>query len=305
MRNRSVRPSGTIVGVVYLGSMARIGDLLAARRTLSFEFFPPKTSNAQMNLGKAVGELQSLAPDFVSITYGAGGSDRHRTGEVVKWMRSETALVPMAHLTCVGHTRTEVAGLLVDHRRNGVENILALGGDLPADGVALKSDYRYALDLLHDVAATGCFSIGVAAHPEVHPRSVSRKSDREHLAVKLEMADFALTQFFFDVEHYVRLVDEMAALGNDKPIVPGIMPVTNLRQITRMAEMSGADVPQWLISRLEMCTTPEQVRRVGIDAASTLCRELLDAGAPGLHLYTLNSAATAKEIAVNVGLAAV
>jgi len=280
--------------------MARIGELLAARRTLSFEFFPPKSSTAQMNLGKAVGELQALSPDFVSITYGAGGSDRHRTGDVVKWMRAETDLVPMAHLTCVGHTRTEVAALLVDHRRNGVENILALGGDLPAEGRPVKSDYRYALDLLHDVAATGCFSVGVAAHPEVHPRSDSRLSDRRHLADKLSLADFAITQFFFDVEHYLRLVDDMAALGVDKPIVPGIMPVTNLRQIRRMAEMSGAEVPRWLTARLEMCVAPEQVRRVGIDAATTLCRDLVDAGAPGLHLYTLNSAATAKEIAVNV-----
>jgi methylenetetrahydrofolate reductase (NADPH) len=282
--------------------MTRIGDLLAARRTLSFEFFPPKTTNPQMNHGKAVGELQALAPDFVSITYGAGGSDRHRTGEVVGWMRSATDLEPMAHLTCVGHTRTEVASLLVDHRRNGVENILALGGDLPAGGAPAKGDYRFALDLLQDVAVTGCFSIGVAAHPEVHPRSTSRRLDREHLAAKLSLADFAITQFFFDVEHYVRLVDEMSALGVDKPIVPGIMPVTNLRQIRRMAEMSGAEVPKWLINRLEMCTTPEQVRRVGIDAASTLCRDLVDAGAPGLHLYTLNSAATAKEVAMNVDL---
>jgi len=291
--------------VPYVGQMTRIGDLLASRRTLSFEFFPPKSTNAQMNLGKAVGELQALAPDFVSITYGAGGSDRHRTGEVVGWMRAETDLEPMAHLTCVGHTRTEVASLLVDHRRNGVENILALGGDLPTGGARAKGDYRYALDLLHDVAATGCFSIGVAAHPEVHPRSASRQMDREHLAAKLSLADFAITQFFFDVEHYVRLVDEMAALGVDKPIVPGIMPVTNLRQIRRMAEMSGSEVPQWLIRRLEMCTTPDQVRRVGIDAASTLCRGLIDAGAPGLHLYTLNSAATAKEIAMNLDLAVV
>ena len=290
---------------LYLCRMARIGDLLATHRTLSFEFFPPKSTNAQMNLGKAVGELQALAPDFVSITYGAGGSDRHRTGEVVGWMRSETDLEPMAHLTCVGHTRTEVAAVLVDHRRHAVENILALGGDLPAKGSPVKSDYRYALDLLHDVAATGCFSMGVAAHPEVHPRSASRRSDRAHLASKLSLADFAITQFFFDVEHYVRLVEEMSKLGIDKPIIPGIMPVTNLAQIRRMAEMSGAEVPQWLIDRLQMCTTPDQVRRVGIDAASKLCCDLLEAGAPGLHLYTLNSAATAKEIAVNVDLVTV
>jgi len=283
--------------------MARISELLAAKQTMSFEFFPPKSSNAQMNLGKAVGELEALAPDFVSITYGAGGSDRHRTGEVVHWMRAATDFVPMAHLTCVGHTRTEVAEILVDHRRNGVENILALGGDLPANGVAPKSDYQYALDLLNDVAATDCFSVGVAAHPEVHPRSASRAADRQHLADKLRVADFAMTQFFFDIEHYLRLRDEMAEMGIDKPIVPGIMPVTNVGQVTRMAELSGAKVPRWLVSRLEMCTTPGQVRRVGIECASQLCRDLLDADAPGLHLYTLNNAATAKEIVVNLDLA--
>lgn len=285
--------------------MARIGDLLAAKQTLSFEFFPPKSSNAQMTLGKAVGELQALGPDFVSITYGAGGSDRHRTGEVVSWMRADTDLVPMAHLTCVGHTRTEVAGLLVDYRRNAVENILALGGDAPVTGTPAKSDYTYALDLLHDVAATDCFSVGVAAHPEVHPRSESRAADRRHLADKLNLADFAITQFFFEVEHWQRLVDELAALGVDKPVVPGIMPVTNLKQIKRMAEMSGTAVPTWLTDRLERCTDADQVRRLGIELATELCRDLLDAGAPGLHLYTLNRAATAKEIAVNVDLATV
>ncbi|MFT6291924.1 MAG: methylenetetrahydrofolate reductase (NADPH) [Ilumatobacter sp.] len=282
--------------------MARISDLLAAKRTLSFEFFPPKSSNAQMTLGRAVGELQALGPDFVSITYGAGGSDRHRTGEVVSWMRADTDLVPMAHLTCVGHTRTEVAGLLVDYRRNGVENILALGGDAPATGSSVKSDYVYALDLLHDVAATDCFSVGVAAHPEVHPRSESRAADRRHLADKLNLADFAITQFFFEVEHWQRLVDELGTLGVDKPVVPGIMPVTNLKQIKRMAEMSGTALPTWLTERLERCNSADQVRRLGIELATKLCRDLLDAGAPGLHLYTLNQAATAKEIAVNVDL---
>lgn len=285
--------------------MARVGDLLAKKRTISFEFFPPKTSNAQLALGKAVGELEALNPDFVSITYGAGGSDRHRTGGVVSWMRSDTDLEPMAHLTCQGHTRTDVAGLLVDYRRNGVENILALGGDAPADGTPAKSDYTYALDLIHDVATTGCFSVGVAAHPEVHPRSPSREADRRHLADKLRLADFAMTQFFFDVEHYVRLVDELAALGIDKPVVPGIMPVTNLKQVSRMAELSGTAVPTWLTDRLEGCVDPAHVRNVGVEAATQLCRDLLDAGAPGLHLYTLNRAATAKEVVVNLDLATV
>jgi len=281
--------------------MARISDKLAAGRTLSFEFFPPKTAGAQLTLGRTMSELAPLGPDFVSITYGAGGSDRHRTGDVVEWIRRETDVEPMAHLTCVGHSRTDVAGLLVDYRRIGVENILALGGDLPADGSAPAGDYSYALDLLYDVATTGCFSIGVAAHPEVHPRSASRQADRRHLAEKLRLADFAITQFFFDPEHYVRLVDELAALGIDKPIVPGIMPVTNLGQITRMAEMSGTEVPNWLVDRLSAAHDAVDAKRIGIELASELCRDLIEAGAPGLHLYTLNRSEIAKDIRVNLG----
>ena len=285
--------------------MARIGDLLARKRTLSFEFFPPKTDTARLTLGKTVGELEAVNPDFVSITYGAGGSDRHRTGDIVGWMRKDTDLEPMAHLTCQGHTRNEVASLLVDYRRRGVSNILALGGDAPADGTIGKSDYTYALDLLHDVAASESFSVGVAAHPQVHPRSASREDDRRHLADKLRLADFAITQFFFEVEHYVRLRDELAELGVDKPILPGIMPVTNRAQIVRMAEMSGAPLPAWLVERLERLDDPEHVRRFGIEVASSLCADLLDAGAPGIHLYTLNRAATAKEVVANLDLAAV
>ncbi|WP_395152606.1 methylenetetrahydrofolate reductase [Ilumatobacter sp.] len=281
--------------------MARIADKLAAGRTLSFEFFPPKSASAQMTLGRTVAELAPLGPDFVSITYGAGGSDRHRTGDVVGWMRTETDVEPMAHITCVGHTRTDVAALLVDYRRMGVENILALGGDLPADGSTPAGDYRYALDLLADVAATGCFSVGVAAHPEVHPRSSDRATDRKHLADKLRIADFAITQFFFDVEHYTRLVDELAALGVDKPIVPGIMPVTNLAQIHRMAKMSGSEVPGWLVDRLESARTDAEAKRIGMELASALCIDLIGAGAPGLHLYTLNRSEVAKQIKVNLG----
>ena len=275
--------------------------MLTAGRTLSFEFFPPKTTAAQLTLGRTISELSTLDPDFVSITYGAGGSDRHRTGDVVSWLRKETDIDPMAHLTCVGHSRTDVAGLLVDYRRMGVENILALGGDLPTGGSAPVGDYRYALDLLHDVCSTGCFSVGVAAHPEVHPHATSRRDDRRHLADKLGLADFAVTQFFFDVEHYVRLVDELSALGIDKPVVPGIMPISNAMQLERMAQMSGADVPQWLRDRLATATDAEQVKRLGIEIASDLALQLLEAGAPGLHLYTLNRADVAKRIHMNLG----
>ena len=165
--------------------MARIADLLAAGRTYSFEFFPPKTDGAQLSLGRAIGELEPLAPSFVSVTYGAGGSTRQRTHAVVSWMRKETTLTPMAHLTCQGHVRAEIRDILNDYAADGVENILALGGDVPTDGEPAPSDYTYASDLLEDVLADGRFSVGIAAHPELHPRSPDRATDRKFLAAKL------------------------------------------------------------------------------------------------------------------------
>jgi methylenetetrahydrofolate reductase (NADPH) len=282
--------------------MARIPTLLERGRTLSFEFFPPKTSGAHMTLGRTVAALEALQPDFVSITYGAGGSDRHRTGDVVEWMRLETPWVPMPHLTCRGHTRADVATLLDNYQQIGIENILALGGDPPADGREEAGDYRYALELLEDVVASGAFAAGVAAHPEVHPRSPDRDTDRRHLADKLSIADFALTQFFFEVEHWVRLVDELSALGVDKPVLPGIMPITNKAQVKRMADMSGAALPTWLAERLDATDDPDEVRRIGIDVASQLCADLIEAGTPGLHLYALNRPDSVVAICDNLGL---
>jgi methylenetetrahydrofolate reductase (NADPH) len=283
--------------------MARIPTLLENRRTLSFEFFPPKTSGAHMTLGRTVAALEPLHPDFVSITYGAGGSDRHRTGDVVEWMRVETSWVPMPHLTCRGHSRADVATLLDNYQQLGIENILALGGDPPADGRDEAGDYHYAIELLEDVVAAGCFAAGVAAHPEVHPRSPDRATDRRHLADKLSIADFALTQFFFEVEHWVRLVDELSALGVDKPVVPGIMPISNKAQIKRMADMSGAALPTWLADRLDLTDDPDEIRSIGIDVATQLCRDLIDAGAPGLHLYALNRPDSVVAICENLDLA--
>ena len=280
--------------------MARIAALMEAKRTLSFEFFPPKTMSAQLTLGRTVGALEPLKPDFVSITYGAGGSDRHRTGDVVNWMRKETEFEPMAHLTCMGHTRNDVASLLVEYRRIGVENILALGGDPPVDGDIPAGDYQYASDLLGDVAASGSFCVGVAAHPEVHPRSLDRTSDRRHLADKLSVADFAVTQFFFEAEHWVRLVNELADLGVHKPVLPGIMPIGNKKQILRMAQMSGAALPTWLSDRLDAVDDPEHVRQIGIEVATNLATELIEAGAPGIHLYALNRPEAVTEICLNL-----
>ena len=282
--------------------MARISDLIAAGRTYSFEFFPPQTQAAQMSLGRAIAELSPLAPSFVSVTYGAGGSTRERTREVVTWVRKETDITPMAHLTCQGHRRSEIKEILDNYADAGVENILALGGDVPLDGEVQPSDYTFASDLLDDVLADGRFSVGVAAHPELHPRSPDRATDRRHLAAKLGSSDFAITQFFFEVDVYVRMVDELRALGVDKPVLPGIMPVTNKSQILRMAAMSGAAFPEWLAQRLEAFEDPEDIRRVGVEAATELGQALLDAGAPGLHFYTLNRSTATREIYANLGL---
>jgi len=282
--------------------VARISELIAAGRTFSFEFFPPKTEMAQLTLGRTIAELEALEPSFVSITYGAGGSTRQRTQELVKWIRQETTVNPMAHLTCQGHVRSEIEEILAFYADSGVENILALGGDAPADGASAQSDYTYASELLDDVLATGRFSIGVAAHPEVHPRSPDRATDRRHLADKLRRADFAITQFFFEVDVYTALVNELRDLGVDKPVIPGIMPVTNKSQILRMAQMSGAAFPTWLADRLDAVDDPEDVRRIGVEAATELCRDLLDADAPGLHFYTLNRSTATREIYANLGL---
>ena len=283
--------------------MARIGDLLAAGPTFSFEFFPPASDAAQLTLGRTIAELESLNPSFVSVTYGAGGSTRQRTRDVVTWVARETGITPMAHLTCQGHTRAEIAEILDEYRQAGIENILALGGDAPNDPAeARPSDYRFAAELVDDVARTQSFSIGVAAHPEGHPRSTDMASDRHHLAAKLSRADFAITQFFFEAEHWLRLRDELAALGVTTPILPGIMPITNMAQIERMARLSGADVPAWLVGRLEGATDTDEVRRRGVDVATELCARLLDEGAPGLHFYTLNRSTATREIYANLGL---
>ena len=281
----------------------RVDELLARGQTFSFEFFPPKTDEAQAQLNDTINELTPLQPNFFSVTYGAQGGERTRTRDVVVALARKGLVPPVAHLTCVGHTREEVSALLGEYKAAGVENILALGGDIPADPDQLgPSDFRYAQDLVEYVRANFDICIGVAAHPEVHPRSVSRESDRRHLADKLRLADFAMTQFFFDVDHYRRMIDELGALGVHKPVLPGVMPVTNKAQIARMAQMSGSELPQWLTDRLAPLESPADIRKAGVEIATQLCADLMAAGAPGLHIYTLNRSVAAREIAVNLGL---
>ena len=283
--------------------MARISDLLAAGPTLSFEFFPPKTDEAERQLEKAIFELQPLRPSFVSVTYGALGSTQARTKDIVVRLERSTPLTAMAHLTCMGHTRAEIESLLEEYREAGVENILALAGDPPADGSPVTGDFRYALELVEIVRGFGCFSVGVAAHPEGHPRSPDLESDRRHLAEKLAAADFAITQFFFRPEDYLGLVEQLAARGCHTPVIPGIMPILTVAGVKRMAAMNNTTLPDELVARLEAIEDDaEAVRRLGVEVATELGARLLAEGAPGLHLYALNRSESSREICANLGL---
>jgi methylenetetrahydrofolate reductase (NADPH) len=286
--------------------MPRIADLLAGGPTYSFEFFPPKTDAEQATLTRTIRELEPLGPSFVSVTYRGGPSSRARTYDLVSGMRHATSLTPMAHLICVAHTRLELAEILVSFRKAGVENLMALGGDPPTDPAEGPGELRHAQELVDLAQAIGGFSIGVAAHPAGHPASPTRESDRDYLAEKLRLADFAVTQFFFDAEEYVDLIDDLSARGVDKPVLPGIMPVTSLRSIPRMAEM-GSALPPWMVARLEAASEEggaEAVRRTGVAIAIELCQKLLATGVPGLHFYTLNRSSATREIYAALDLGA-
>jgi methylenetetrahydrofolate reductase (NADPH) len=283
--------------------MAKIADLLAAGRTFSFEFFPPRTDEEQARLVRTLRELEPLEPSFVSVTYRGGRSSRDRTTQLVTGMLRTTSLTPMAHLICVAHSRLELAEILVDLRKGGVENLMALGGDPPTDPDAGPGELIHAIELVELARAIGGFSIGVAAHPQGHPRSPDMASDRRHFADKLRLADFGVTQFFFRADDYRRLLDDLSGSGIDKPIVPGIMPITSLASVRRMAELSGYEVPTEVVERIEKAgEDPAAVRRAGVEVACELCQELLDAGAPGLHFYTLNRSTATREIYTSLGL---
>ncbi len=284
--------------------MAWISDMLARGRTYSFEFFPPKNDTEQATLVRTLRELEPLQPSFVSVTYRGGRQSRQRTHDLVAGMLRTTSLTPMAHLICVEHSRLELAEVLVAFRRAGVENLLALGGDPPTDTDAVGGELLHADELVELARAIGGFSVGVAAHPAGHPSSPDMETDRDMLAAKLRRADFAITQFFFEVDEYLRLVDDLAQRGVTKPVLPGIMPVTSLSSVPRMAQM-GAAVPPWAVERLEAAAVlggDDAVRRAGIELATELCATLLAEGAPGLHFYTLNRSSATREIHAALGL---
>jgi methylenetetrahydrofolate reductase (NADPH) len=270
--------------------------------TFSFEFFPPKTDAGEHALWQAIRELEPLRPGFVSVTYGAGGSTRDRTVRVTQRIAEETTLTPVAHLTCVGSSRSDLSAVLGQYADAGVHSILALRGDPPGGPGGLFEPHpdgpAYAVDLVALIRSLGSFEVGVAAFPEGHPESSDLDQDARVLAAKADAgADFAITQFFFHPEAYLRLVDRVRQHRCDLPIVPGIMPVTNVGQIERFAALSGADFPAALAERLHaVADDAEAVRAIGVEVAIDLASRLLAEGAPGLHFYTLNRSTATREV---------
>jgi methylenetetrahydrofolate reductase (NADPH) len=286
--------------------MARIGDLLARGRTYSFEFFPPRTPEMAQTLQRTIVELSPLGPSFVSVTYGAGGSTRELTHEIVTGIQRDTGLTAMAHLTCAAHSRAQLAEIISRYGEAGITNILALRGDPPRDVVdeLPPTELPYAgalIELIHEV---GDFSVGVAVHPEGHPASTDRSVDLERQAAKLRAAEFGISQFFFEAPLWFDFVAEMRARGVTASLIPGIMPVTNVKSVKRMAELSGSAFPEWLEERLRAHEDDADAQfRVGIEAATDLCRDLLEGGVDGLHFYTLNRSPATREIYGTLGLA--
>jgi len=276
--------------------------------SFSIEFFPPKDEAGEARLWSALSELEKARPDFVSVTYGAGGSTRDRTVRITSEVTSRTGIPTIAHLTCVGSTQAELISILEQYRKAGIKSILALRGD-PQGGpsapwITTPGGFDHA-DQLVSLAHDKGFEVGVAAFPDGHPASHGDFS--RDITVLLEKerrgATFATTQFFFDVDRYFVLVEALRSAGSQLDIYPGILPITNAAQLRRMAELSGTPLPQSVSERIEAVESDvAEVRKVGIDIASEICAELLSRGVPGLHFYTMNSAASTLDIVKRIGL---
>jgi methylenetetrahydrofolate reductase (NADPH) len=278
----------------------------AGRPTFSFEFFPPKTREDDRALWTTIRELESLHPDFVSVTYGAGGTTRDHTIEITERIASDTTLLPVAHLTAVGHSIAEIRTIVGRLADAGISNVLALRGDPPGDPLAEWISHpqglSYAGDLVSLLRAHGDFTVGVAAFPYKHPRSESIEQDTLRFVEKCRRgADYAITQMFFVAEDYLRLRDRVAAAGCDVPILAGLMPVTRMATIARSEQLSGAPFPAELQARFEaVADDPQAVRALGIEEASKLAERLLAEGAPGIHFITFNRSKATREVWANL-----
>lgn len=268
----------------------------------SFEFFPPKTPEGEKQLWETLEDLRSLEPGFVSVTYGAGGSTRDRTIELVTHIKERTGIEPMAHLTCVGHTKAEIADVLSRLAKARIENVLALRGDPPKGQTSFQrteGGFGYANELVEFVREQDLgFGIGGAAYPEGHPETASREADLQHLKLKVDAGcDFVVCQLFFDNAFYFDFVERARRAGINVPIVPGIMPITNVEQVGRFVRMCGATVPMRLQLELEKVKDdPTAVMQLGVAHATVQCLELLQRGVPGIHFYTLNRSPAARMI---------
>lgn len=271
----------------------------------SFEFFPPKDDAGADALYQTIETLKQLTPSFVSVTYGAGGSTRRKTIEITERIKREIGIEAMAHLTCVGHSRGEILTLLEELEAAGIENIMALRGDPPKGETSFvphPDGFRYASELVNFIRSQKSFCLGVAGYPEVHPEALSKEADLANLKRKVEAGgQFVVTQLFFDSKHYFDLVQRTEAAGIHVPIVPGIMPITNVAQIKRFTQMCGAKIPRDLMAELEAVEgNNEAVVQVGIQHATNQCEDLLRGGAPGIHFYTLNKSLATRTIFLNL-----
>jgi methylenetetrahydrofolate reductase (NADPH) len=285
-------------------SAPRIGELLRrGERSFSFEFFPPKDEEGERILWRSISELEPLHPTFVSVTYGAGGNTRDRTIAITGRIARETSMLPMAHLTCVGHTTEEIGAILAQLEDAGVRNVLALRGDPPGGpGTPWESTeggVEYAAELVQFIRSSADgLCVGVAAFPEGHRDAENLESDAAVMKAKYDAgAEFAVTEMVLRASDYFGLVERCRAIGVDFPIVPGIMPILNLNSMKRMVELSGREMPDETLARImPLQDDPAAVRAEGIRIATELCDELLAGGAPGLHFYTLNRSKATREI---------